>query len=47
MAEDLRRLKRMGATMAFVSSYTPPAHKLYASLGFTDYDLCEPWEKEL
>jgi mycothiol synthase len=47
MEEALRRLKQMGATMAFVSSYTPPAHKLYASLGFSDYDLCEPWEKAL
>jgi hypothetical protein len=46
MSEALRRLRRMGATMALVSSYTSPAHELYASLGFSDYDLAEPWEKE-
>ena len=47
MCEGLRRLKRIGATMATVGSYTTPAHALYASVGFTDYDLCEPWAKEL
>jgi mycothiol synthase len=47
MCEGLRRLKRMGATMAYVGSYTPPAHALYASVGFTEYDLSEPWAKEL
>lgn len=47
MTEALERIQAMGATMAFVSSYTPPAHALYASLGFLDYDLSEPWEKEL
>ncbi len=47
MCEGLRRLKRMGATLAFVGSYTPPAHALYASVGFTEYDLLEPWVKEL
>jgi mycothiol synthase len=47
MCEGLRRLKRMGATMAYVGSYTPPAHALYASVGFEEYDLSEPWAKEL
>ena len=37
----------MGATLAYVGSYTPPAHALYASVGFTEYDLYEPWAKEL
>ena len=46
MCEGLRRLKHMGATLALVGSYTPPAHVLYASVGFTEYDLSEPWEKE-
>jgi GNAT superfamily N-acetyltransferase len=46
MGEGLRRLKRMGALRAFVSSYEPPAHALYASVGFTEYDLAEPWDKE-
>jgi ribosomal protein S18 acetylase RimI-like enzyme len=47
MSEALRRIQDMGATMAFVSSYTSPAHELYSSLGFIDFDLCEPWVKEL
>ena len=47
MCEGLRRLARMGATMAYVGSYGPAAHALYASVGFLDYDLDEPWAKEL
>jgi predicted N-acetyltransferase YhbS len=47
MCEGLRRLKRMGATMAYVGSFSAHAHALYASVGFTDYDLCEPWVKEM
>jgi mycothiol synthase len=46
MCEGLRRLKRMGATMAYVGSYTVEAHALYASVGFAKYDLSEPWAKE-
>ncbi|HEX6386119.1 MAG TPA: GNAT family N-acetyltransferase [Anaerolineae bacterium] len=45
MAEGLRRAKRLGATMAYVGSYSPAAHALYASVGFTEYDLYEPWLK--
>jgi mycothiol synthase len=47
MCEGLRRLRWMGATMAYVGSYGMPAHALYASAGFTEYDLFEPWAKEL
>jgi mycothiol synthase len=47
MCEGLRRLKRMRATMTYVGSYTPPAHALYASVRFTEYELSEPWAKEL
>ena len=47
MGEGLRRLERLGATQAYVGSYTPAAHALYASVGFTEYDLSEPWAKEL
>ena len=47
MCEGLRRLKRMGATQAFVGSYSPEAHALYASVGFTEYDLLEAWNKIL
>ncbi len=44
--EGLRRLKRMGATMALVGGYSPAANALYGSLG-TEQDLLEPWEKRL
>ncbi len=47
MCEGLRRLKRMGATLAFVGSFDTPAHALYASVGFTEYDLSAPWVREL
>ncbi len=47
MSEGLRRARRLGATRAFVGSYTVPAHALYASVGFTDYELVVPWEMVL
>jgi GNAT superfamily N-acetyltransferase len=47
MAEGLRRLKRMGATMAYVGSYSAEAHALYEAMGFTDYELSEPWARAL
>jgi hypothetical protein len=37
----------MGPTLALVGLYTPPAHALYASVGFKEYALTEPWAKEL
>lgn len=43
--EGLRRLQRMGATLAYVCGFSDAANALYASAGFTDYDLYEPWEK--
>jgi mycothiol synthase len=46
MAEGLRRAERLGATLATVSSYGDGAHALYASMGFTEFDLLEPWIKE-
>ena len=45
MREGLRRLERLGATMAYVASHEPPARALYAPVGFTDYDLFQPWTK--
>ncbi len=45
MVEGLRRLRDLGATLAFVGSYAPPAHALYASVGFADYLLSESWLK--
>jgi GNAT superfamily N-acetyltransferase len=47
MHEGLRRLERLGATLAYVDSYTPAAHALYAAAGFTEYDLSEAWAKEM
>jgi mycothiol synthase len=46
MAEGLRRAKRLGATLASVSSYGKAAHALYESMGFTEFDLLESWIKE-
>jgi GNAT superfamily N-acetyltransferase len=46
MAEGLRRIRDLGATLCTVGSYSEAAGALYASLGFTEYDLSEPWTKE-
>ncbi len=46
LVEGLRRLQRLGGDLAFVGSYSEAAGALYASAGFIDYDLSEPWEKE-
>jgi GNAT superfamily N-acetyltransferase len=45
MSEGLRRAQRLGANLATVSSYSDGAHALYASMGFTEFDLLEPWIK--
>lgn len=45
MSEGLRRLKRLGGTKAFVGSYSSEAGALYAAMGFTAYELNEPWVK--
>lgn len=46
MSEGLRRAQKLGATFASVNSYTDGAHALYHSMGFTEFDLLEPWIKE-
>jgi GNAT superfamily N-acetyltransferase len=46
MAEGLRRLRWYGATTAYVGSYSEPAGRLYAAMGFTEYDLNLPFEKK-
>ena len=46
MTEALRRLQRMGCVLAFVGGYSQAANALYASAGFTEYDLSEPWVRE-
>lgn len=45
MAEGLRRAAYLGATLCTVGSYSEAAGALYASLGFTECDLSEPWMK--
>lgn len=45
MAEGLRRVAGLGATLCTVGSYSEAAGALYASLGFREYDLSEPWVK--
>jgi GNAT superfamily N-acetyltransferase len=45
MTEGLRRAERLGATLATVGSYSAAAHALYASMGFTEFDLSVPWRK--
>jgi GNAT superfamily N-acetyltransferase len=46
MNEGLRRAQQLGANLATVSSYSDGAHALYASMGFTEFDLLEPWIRE-
>lgn len=46
MLEGMARLKRMGAKTAYVSSYSEEAGGLYASAGFTSYELNLPWNRE-
>lgn len=43
MAEGLRRVRDLGATLCTVGSYSEAAGALYASVGFTAYELSEPW----
>jgi mycothiol synthase len=45
MCEGLRRLRQLGATLAYVGSYGAAAHALYESAGFTEYELSEPWSR--
>ncbi len=47
MVEGLRRAARLGATLCTVGSYSVSAGALYAAVGFTEYDLSEPWVREL
>ena len=46
MSEGLRRLNRLGATLATVGSEGPAGHGLYNAMGFTEFDANHPWIKE-
>jgi mycothiol synthase len=47
LIEGLSRLKSIGAEIAYVGSYSEPAHYLYASVGFKTYHVMEPWIREI
>ncbi len=47
LLEGLQRSKTLGADLAMVHSYSERAGALYASVGFTEFDLLEPWAKTL
>jgi mycothiol synthase len=47
MQAGLRRLVQMGATKVFVGSYSNEAGALYASTGFTQFQLNIAWSKNL
>jgi mycothiol synthase len=46
LTEGLRRLKRMGATRAFVSGYSEGANGLYRSVMGGEHEVYERWVKE-
>ena len=46
LTEGLRRLQRMGATVAFVSGYSSAANALYQSVMGNDYELYQPWTQQ-
>jgi mycothiol synthase len=46
MVEGLRRVHALGATLVTVGSYSEAAGALYASAGFSEFDVNEPWLKE-
>jgi hypothetical protein len=45
MAEGLRRAARLGATLGTVGATAEAAGRLWAALGFTEYELSQPWMK--
>jgi GNAT superfamily N-acetyltransferase len=47
ITEGLRRLKRLGATRAFVGGYEPGPNALYASVLSSEHDRSEQWIKKL
>jgi mycothiol synthase len=46
LTEGLRRVRGLGATLAAVGTGSEASGALYASVGFSEYDLNEPWQKE-
>jgi mycothiol synthase len=46
LAEGLRRLQHMGATVALVSGFSPAANALYRSVMGEDHEIYEPWVRQ-
>lgn len=46
LLEGMRRAQRMGATRAYVSSYGPAAHALYASVGLVTVEHMLGWRRD-
>jgi ribosomal protein S18 acetylase RimI-like enzyme len=46
VTEGLRRVQSMGATVAFVSGYSPAANALYQSVMGNDYEVYAPWVRQ-
>jgi GNAT superfamily N-acetyltransferase len=47
LVDGLHRLKEMGCLVAFVSGYSERANALYFSVMGEEYDVSEPWEKQI
>ena len=45
LLSGLKRLKEMGAELAYVESYGESKYSFYSSVGFKAYDKAYPWEK--
>ena len=46
LTEGLHRLKRLGCSLAFVSSEEPKVHQVYHSIGFDEHEISRSWVKE-
>jgi mycothiol synthase len=46
MVEGLRRAHALGATLVTAGSYSQASGALYDSIGFSEYDMNEPWLKK-
>jgi GNAT superfamily N-acetyltransferase len=47
MCEGMRRVQRMGATLATVAGFSPGANALYSAVMSRHYDLYQPWGRSL
>jgi GNAT superfamily N-acetyltransferase len=47
ITEGLRRVKKLGCRRAFIGGHSEAAKALYIKAGFSEYDLLEPWIKDI